>query len=205
MKSKININNLLDKSFGKIKIINEVEPVISKNGNKRRRVLGQCECGVLKTFNLTDLTFGHSKSCGCISKNNLSIRRKKEIEEKGLATAKYRLYQLYKRLAKKRDYEFLLTSEQFENITTQSCIYCGIAPKSIFYNRNKTETCIYNGVDRINNKEGYTINNSVPCCTDCNWAKKEKSFSEFKAWIKRVYLHLIPEEAVKSFEGTLNK
>lgn len=205
MKQKIHINNLLSRSFGKIKVINEVEPIISKNGNKRRRILGQCDCGVIKTFNLSDLLVGHSKSCGCISRSNLSLRRKKEIEEKGVATARYKLYQLYKRLAKKRNYEFLLTLEQFENITIQSCTYCGIAPKSIFYNRNKTETCNYNGVDRINNKEGYTINNSVPCCTDCNWAKKERSFSEFKAWIKRVYLHLTPEAAVESFEGTLNK
>ena len=124
---RVTIESLKDKSFGKIKILSEVEAVISERGNKRRRVLAQCDCGVVKTFNLVDLRCGHTKSCGCTSKQHMIIRRRKEIELKGLVKARYRLFQSYTRLAKKRKYEFLLTYEEFEKLTTSCCIYCAVS------------------------------------------------------------------------------
>jgi hypothetical protein len=44
-----------------------------------------------------------------------------------------------------------------ENITSKSCIYCG-----------DTEDL---GCDRIDNSKGHTMNNIVPSCKICNYAR----------------------------------
>ena len=49
---------------------------------------------------------------------------------------------------------------------------------------------IYNGLDRIDNSKNHSKENCVACCKYCNYAKRERSFSEFKEWINRVYLRL---------------
>lgn len=45
----------------------------------------------------------------------------------------------------------------------------------------------YNGIDRVDNNKGYTITNSVPCCKDCNFAKRDMTHDEFIAWVTRVF------------------
>ena len=44
-----------------------------------------------------------------------------------------------------------------------------------------------NGIDRIDSSQGYTNENSVPCCTFCNFAKHTMGKDDFLAWVKRVY------------------
>ena len=57
------------------------------------------------------------------------------------------------------------------------CSYCGrLCDPSIDY---------YNGIDRIDNNIGYTIDNSVSCCKYCNFAKNDFLLDEFLLWIKR--------------------
>lgn len=75
------------------------------------------------------------------------------------ATAKENRYNNYKKNAKKRNLSFDLTKEQFYNLTTQPCNYCGEFIKE------------YNGIDRINSSIGYTLDNCVSCCEICNKMK----------------------------------
>lgn len=76
-------------------------------------------------------------------------------------TSKESRYNIYKKNAKKRNFEFSLTKEQFYNLTSQPCYYCGESESD------------YRGVDRINSKEGYTKENCVPSCTTCNRMKSD--------------------------------
>jgi hypothetical protein len=46
------------------------------------------------------------------------------------------------------------------------------------------------GIDRTNNKLGYTKENCVSCCEKCNIMKKKYSSTEFLEGIKRIYEHL---------------
>ncbi len=184
--TKIKIEDLIGRRFGDLTIIGEAPSVFSAKGNKRRQIICICICNKEKTYNYTDLTCGHSKSCGCKRAELMSIRRKKIP----LVKARYRLFQLYKRMAKKRNYSFELTYEQFEKITLKNCNYCNIKPEYILPNRNKTEFCTYNGVDRVDNNKGYTLDNVVPCCRICNFAKEQQSLEDFKKWIKRIYYHM---------------
>jgi 5-methylcytosine-specific restriction endonuclease McrA len=93
--------------------------------------------------------------------------------------------QTYIHSADKRGYEFLLTENQFKEITQKNCYYCGIKP----LNKMKTsnDEYVYNGVDRVNNTKGYILDNVVSCCETCNKAKRVMSDKEFKQWIIRIY------------------
>jgi hypothetical protein len=45
----------------------------------------------------------------------------------------------------------------------------------------------YNGIDRIENTKGYSIDNCAPCCKICNNSKSTLSKEEWFYWIKQVY------------------
>jgi hypothetical protein len=60
-------------------------------------------------------------------------------------------------------------------LITSPCAYCGEIPNEL------------NGLDRIDNNKGYTIDNVVPCCKNCNWAKNDLSINEFKKHIEKIY------------------
>ena len=77
----------------------------------------------------------------------------------------------YRDKAKIQGLEWSLTKEDFVEILTSNCKYCG-----------KTEINNLVGVDRFDNKIGYTKDNSVPCCQWCNYSKRERTVEEFLNW-----------------------
>lgn len=109
-----------------------------------------------------------------------------------------KLYTKYRCAANRRNYKFSLSLQQFKNITKKNCFYCGVKPlhKCISTSKRTTEatkrygTYLYNGVDRLDNTKGYTINNSVPCCGNCNRAKHFLTKEQFLCMIKKIYEHL---------------
>ena len=72
----------------------------------------------------------------------------------------------YKHSAKRRRIIFELTKEDFIRLWKQECTYCGLVIEGV-------------GIDRIDNKLGYTTENCVPCCAWCNIAKNKWSKEEF--------------------------
>ena len=53
---------------------------------------------------------------------------------------------------------------------------------------NKTgPSFYYNGLDKVNPKLGYTKSNVVTSCSECNYAKSDKSIEDFYRFIVRVY------------------
>lgn len=75
--------------------------------------------------------------------------------------------------AKRRSYEVTITFEEFKDIVSKPCSYCGDIKLM--------------GVDRENNSIGYSKNNSKPCCKVCNIMKNVLSLEEFKEHIKKIY------------------
>lgn len=63
---KININDLPDKKFGRLTIIEEANRHISVSGRKERYVKCQCDCGNELVIAFIDVRNGHTKSCGCL-------------------------------------------------------------------------------------------------------------------------------------------
>ena len=93
----------------------------------------------------------------------------------------YQIFKNYENRAKKIEIEFNLTKEEFKILIEKDCYYCGAKPN------NKSRDYFYNGLDRMDNTKGYTINNVVPCCKHCNIAKNTFTLQEFKDWIEKVY------------------
>ena len=80
----------------------------------------------------------------------------------------------------------------FQNLIHQPCAYCGALPQKTEYAR--CPTIEVNGIDRRNNRSGYTAGNCVPCCPDCNWAKSSKTKSEFLSHVYKICDYLLKSE-----------
>lgn len=76
--------------------------------------------------------------------------------------------------------------EEFSKITNSNCYYCNVEPSNFTKFATFNGQYRYNGVDRMDNNLGYFPVNCVPCCKQCNIAKRDLSFEDFKSWITRL-------------------
>ena len=160
------------------------------NIGSQRAGLFQCDCGN-QIIHRTGDVFGnigrHRQSCGCISKAG-----KPGFSSKAPGVASFnRLYTSYQKHAVERNLEFALTKEQFHIICQQNCFYCGIEPAQSFpggwtKKDGSRDYYVYNGIDRLNNDNGYHMHNVVAACVICNYAKGKKTIDEFATWINRI-------------------
>lgn len=103
------------------------------------------------------------------------------------------LYRTTKRNAHKRNHSFNLNFEEFDNLISQPCHYCGIEPKmvtkEILKRRGDTHQPLiaYNGIDRLNPNIGYQKDNCVPCCTICNYMKHTLQKEDFLKHVEKIY------------------
>lgn len=157
--------------------------VISKNGSRktstgRSQILWnvQCDCGNMSIVYAGHLSNGHTKSCGC--KNGLNN------ENYGPVKVKW----IYDRNATERGIEQKLSLEDISGIIKRNCTYCNAEPANHLKKKegHREMDFYYNGIDRMDNSIGYTPENSVPCCAQCNYAKGTLSGEEFIALARRI-------------------
>ena len=135
----------------------------------------QCKCGNIIETLLVSVRTNRTQSCGC--KNRLPP---------GEASCNA-FFSVYRHRAKKDDFLFTLTKNEFKILTSQNCFYCGIAPEKEYrHGKSSTSGYLCNGIDRVNNDEGYTLENSVTCCAACNHAKSTMSKEEFLDMMKKI-------------------
>lgn len=116
------------------------------------------------------------KSChSSYSKNHYSYIPNK-IKRNEYGTKISYKFNKYMTNAKKRNLVFELFIDDFIFITGHNCMYCGkLGP---------------NGIDRKDNDQGYTISNSVPCCTTCNRMKTNMSFDDMIDHFHKILRHM---------------
>lgn len=170
--------DLSGKIFGNLTVIKPI------GKDRNRAIIYNCKCICERTFNTISnkLRIGQHKSCGCI--RDWSSRLGKIPPNKILVDKQCcinRVYSGYKCSCKFKERDFLLTKEDFEKLMFSNCYYCNKPPSNSF-NRSGSEL-FYNGIDRINSKVGYTIENTVTCCKTCNFMKGPLEFEEFKEHI----------------------
>lgn len=144
--------------------------------------LAQCDCGKTREVIAKDVSRGRLLTCGsCQLKYELrgSGRSRKNKTD----TAKRQVYAAYVRSAITRGIKWELIPEQFIKITQKNCTYCGTIPS----NNWKRMGYMYNGVDRIDNTEGYTLDNCIPCCTMCNKMKMDHNLFDFLSKVSKIY------------------
>ena len=163
--------------YGKLTVTSRATPLSNKWGDAMWDC--SCSCGnEVKNIRGKSLSNGDKKSCGCGTRDD--------------GFKKYQ-YQKYMESAKKRNYEFILTLDEFALLIQSSCYYCGIEPyRDVSVKR--TGKFLVNGIDRIDNTLGYSKENCVACCTTCNSAKGSLSQSEFIEWAHRLSTNLHSKE-----------
>jgi hypothetical protein len=175
--------DLLGHRFGRLIVIQEIGP------SKGRSILWKCrcDCGQEKVILGNNLRGGYSKSCGCLQKE-VAIETRIKLRTFHGEAAKNALIRNYKRDAETRNIDFELTDEEISNLFKGCCHYCN-TPPSQTYKGHYWSAFTYNGIDRVDSRYGYFLDNVVSCCRICNNAKSTLSKQEFLDWIKRVYEH----------------
>ncbi len=133
--------------------------------------LMKCKCG--KVTSVHSANVRRYTACGC----------QRSLPD-GVA-ARNAVIGNYKRWAKRRGRDWMLTNEDFFTLTQKLCHYCGAPPAQVAQVSNGTGRFIYNGVDRKDNGLGYTEENAVACCGFCNFMKGKLPYQEFIDWLKR--------------------
>jgi hypothetical protein len=165
---------------------------------KNKTWVCQCLCGKEKVF-WKYSAIQRQLSCGCCTDScGLTGKQRRSI--------KLRM-QGYKNGALKRNFEWGLTYEEFVDISTKPCFYCGIAPKkwdcmtSSPSLQKDTPKAVYKdyeieftGVDRVDSSKGYLFDNCVACCVYCNRAKSDLPLEVFKEHVERMYKWLYQAE-----------
>lgn len=163
--------------------------------NNFRSYLCSCLCGKEITVSQQSIRTGQRRSCGCMHKaksSEMCLKRKISGDINGFN----RLFNRYKYSAKKRNLEFNIDLITFRQLTSSNCYYCNGLPSqdSKTWNISKEwqekTKYTYNGLDRTDNNVGYIIENVVPCCKKCNFAKHKLNKNEFIDLVKSISLNL---------------
>jgi hypothetical protein len=87
-----------------------------------------------------------------------------------------------KHSAKSRGLEWSLSEEQVKSLITKPCYYCDSKPVShnSVMSKRLNGNFPHNGIDRVDNSRGYSSDNVVSCCSDCNYMKRTLSRDKFK-------------------------
>lgn len=111
----------------------------------------------------------------------------------------------YKRHAIDRNLEFNLTEEQAITFFDKNCYYCNTPPSNTKTVKPSQKlrakykctvtTFYYNGIDRVDSKLGYSLDNCVSCCYICNSSKSSLELKVWKDWIKKVYQKMFNDQS----------
>jgi hypothetical protein len=180
--------------FGRLTVVRFAGRRYYRDGSYRSVWECMCDCGNPEPVQRiqSSLTQKQTVSCGCWSSEKQSIRCRKS------GTAFRDLWFSYKKGARNRGLEWTITEEQFKEITSAPCYYTGRPPvqearssagnKNLKFTHNiqPYEVYLYNGIDRLDNTKGYTVENCVACCEEANFAKCTMTQNAFISLCKEV-------------------
>jgi hypothetical protein len=185
--------------FHKLLVVSCIEP--NRGGkNKGGRWKVRCDCG--KEREITGYNLSIVKSCGCLTEKHLKNLAR---NHRTYQTATWNVqYSQHKSGATLRGFSPLAREDWFK-IVNKPCFYCGMIDvrnraTSEAYRKKAGATLIEgdiekysilcNGVDRVDSKYGYQLDNVVPCCGMCNNMKNNYSTEEFIDKIKLIVSRL---------------
>ena len=93
----------------------------------------------------------------------------------------------YKRNAENRNLSVSLTNDELSILFKMNCYYCGNAPSNRFSEKGYRGDFVYNGIDRLDNNQGYHMFNVVPCCIKCNRMKMDANVEDFVEHVAKIH------------------
>ncbi len=99
------------------------------------------------------------------------------------------LWSVHVRGCLRREVQNDITITDYARLSRNPCLYCGREPFNWtkFHAKNNI---LYNGIDRVDNSQDYTLENLVTCCKDCNGMKFNKSPDDFLEHVMRIAAHV---------------
>jgi hypothetical protein len=154
---------LVGKTFGRLTVIERD----NNDSTGHVKWLCRCICGTISTVRGNNLKRGGTKSCGCLQKEQNSIRTRIRPHE--------RIYNILCRNAKKRKVQVDIAYEDYLKFTDKpNCHYCY---SELIWNKHpnvrQNDSQAHN-LDRKDNTKGYTVDNCVECCYRCNKCKSDE-------------------------------
>jgi hypothetical protein len=190
------LGDLVGNRFGQW-LVQEISDKRSGKRQQRRHLKCMCTCGTVSDVYVGHLKNGASTRCvECRFKLQSRKRNKRAVYT---AEQMYlnRIFRRSKQSAEERGLQWALTKEEVSIIIQQECYWGGCAPEIRYYRirgkddvtRSRPEvSMIANGMDRKDNTEGYTWDNTVPCCKQHNSMKSDLSIDAFLSLVSSVYL-----------------
>jgi len=164
--------------YGKLTFVERIP-----NNSRRTSWKLLCDCGREIIVQASNVIGGGTRSCGCSR-----MGRSKTF----ITSVLYN----YKKHASTRGLAFKLTRDEFIELIHSPCFYCGEVDSNNWINKRTGEQYPYNGIDRIDNSIGYEEGNVVPCCSMCNWSKRDMPGEDFIKWAKRLAAYQEDKQAV---------
>lgn len=187
---------LSGRRFGRLVVLE----MVARRERGTSRWACACDCGKQSVARGDKLRNGQTRSCGCLGAET----RARHIQANALppGEAAFRsLLTIYRRNARLRRHDFSLTADEFRQLVTSNCHYCGIPPQndvSAGSSTNGSFRC--GGVDRLYNDRGYTLENCRSCCTECNMAKGSMGPERWSCWLTRIAIHRWSKTALRVIE-----
>ena len=175
--------DLIGRTFGRLAVKEYV-----RDSKGRMKLLCSCACGVEKSVAIADLRHDKVRSCGCLSRTRNHVRRMNKLDPNEAAWRQ--IFMMYRVNAKKRGLEFTLSGNEFKHLMDQPCYLCGDPPAQVKRYATRSvpgPSYVYNGIDRVDNAKGYTLDNSMSCCGVCNTAKHVQSLDDFLCRVGRIH------------------
>jgi hypothetical protein len=198
-------------TFGRLTVVRKVPPPEPKPGRKPRTEAFWeclCTCGRLRVVSTDNLRSGNTMSCGCLHREQLAERNKERLtrnpwevdmaiylrklrcraQRNGLGSNQF--CQIPSKSPKSKTAmladSWALSLEDYKHLVTGVCFYCGKVPLQRVQGV-AGEQLLRNGIDRIDSLKGYTLDNCVTCCINCNREKRSQSLEEFVESTRRKY------------------
>jgi len=153
--------------FGKLSVLR-----FSHIENNHAVWVVHCDCGNKFKATTHDLNGDRVRQCDRCRLKQLWKGNKK------VDAAFNQVFAHYRANAKREKRFFRLSKRQFKRLTSSPCFFTGRIP-SRTRRSSGGSVYTYNGIDRLNNKKGYTIENCVPCCWEVNQMKGAMALEEF--------------------------
>lgn len=178
--------DLTGRKFEKLTVLHRVASISTAKRKYITMWKCLCECGKEKEVRSYSLLSGNTKSCGCIQKKKASENGKLKLKPDS-ARERNLVYKAYKRRAKAKKIDFVISYEEFVLLMKKPCVYCGENDSNSYRKRYEQGFLRYNGVDRKDSNLGYTLDNIFTCCAQCNYMKLDYTEKEFFAKIEKIY------------------
>lgn len=120
-----------------------------------------------------------------------------QIHPECFPDAKCVSYASYRSRAEKKELEFAISNDEYKSIIREDCYLCGkkssdpfstnpLLAESPAHFEHTEVTRNTNGIDRVDNTLGYTVENCKACCKECNHMKNNFVLEDLFAKLERI-------------------